>query len=71
MTFHIRLQRARCIGSKCCTHAAPGVFALDGQRIVTVVDAAGATREQVQLAADECPTGAISIVDGVDPDGPT
>ncbi|HEX2700627.1 MAG TPA: ferredoxin [Acidimicrobiales bacterium] len=68
MTFEIRLQRARCIGSKCCTHAAPGVFALDDQQVVTVVDPAGGTREQVQLAADECPTGAISVVDG-DPPG--
>ena len=67
MTFEIRLQRARCIGSKCCTHAAPGVFALDDQRIVTVVDPAGGTREQVQLAADECPTGAISVIEPEDP----
>ena len=63
MTFEIRLQRARCIGSKCCTHTAPGVFALDDQRLVTVLDPHGGTREQVQLAVDECPTGAISLVD--------
>ena len=62
--FEIRLQRARCIGSKCCTHAAPGVFALDDERLVTVVDPTGGTREQVRLAVEECPTGAISIVDG-------
>ena len=67
MTFEIRLRRERCIGSKCCTHAAPGVFALDDQRTVTVVDAAGGTREQVELAVEECPTGAISVVDR---DGP-
>ena len=67
MTFEIRLQRARCIGSKCCTHAAPGVFALDDQRLVSLVDPQRGTREQVQLAADECPTGAISLVDLDDP----
>lgn len=63
MTFEIRLRRERCIGSKCCTHTAPGVFALDDQRLVTLVDLHGGTREQVQLAVDECPTGAISLVD--------
>lgn len=63
MTLDIRVQRARCIGSKCCTHTAPGVFALDDQRIAVVVDPAGGTRDQVLLAADECPTGAISVVD--------
>lgn len=67
MTFEIRLQRARCIGSKCCTHAAPGVFALDDQRVVTVVDPAGGTRAEVELAVEECPTGTISIVDAGDP----
>ena len=63
MTLDIRVNRARCIGSKCCTHAAPGVFALDGERIAVVVDAAGGSRDEVQAAADECPTGAISIID--------
>lgn len=67
MTFEIRLQRARCIGSKCCTHAAPGVFALDDQRIVTVVDPAAGTRAEVELAVEGCPTGAISMVDAGDP----
>ena len=67
MTFEIRLQRARCIGSKCCTYAAPGVFALDDNLTVTIVDPAGGTLEEVRLAADECPTGTISVVVG---DGP-
>lgn len=67
MTFEIRLQRARCMGSKCCTHAAPGVFALDAERIVTVIDPAGGTLDQVQEAVEACPTGAISVVDR---DGP-
>ncbi|HET7489773.1 MAG TPA: ferredoxin [Acidimicrobiales bacterium] len=63
MTFEIRLQRARCMGSKCCTHAAPGVFAVDDQQLVTIVDPAGGTRDEVELAAEACPTGAISVVD--------
>ena len=63
MTFEIHLQRARCIGSKCCTYAAPGVFALDDQRLVTVIDPAGAPREDVERAAEECPTGTITVVD--------
>lgn len=72
MTFSIRLQRARCIGSKCCTHAAPGVFALDADRVVTVIDPTGGTRAQVELAAEECPTGAISVIDipVIDGEGP-
>ncbi|MGH9282113.1 MAG: ferredoxin [Acidimicrobiales bacterium] len=63
MSLEIRVNRARCIGSKCCTHAAPGVFALDAERIAVVIDPAGGTREQVLLAEEECPTGAISVHD--------
>ena len=63
MTFEIRLQRHRCIGSKVCTHAAPGVFGLDDQMVVTILDPNGGTREEVELAAAECPTATISIVD--------
>ena len=63
MSLEIRVERARCIGSKCCTHAAPGVFALDDERIAVVLDPAGDGPEAVRLAADECPTGAITVVD--------
>ncbi|MGH9178158.1 MAG: ferredoxin [Acidimicrobiales bacterium] len=63
MVLDIRVNRARCIGSKCCTHAAPGVFQLDAERIAVVVDPAGGSREQVLLAVEECPTGAISVHD--------
>lgn len=64
MTFEIRLQRHRCIGSKVCTHAAPGVFGLDDQLVVRIIDPAGGTREEVEQAAAECPTGTITVVDG-------
>lgn len=63
MTFEIRLQRFRCIGSKCCTHAAPGVFGLDDQLVVTILDPAGGTRDEVEQAAAECPTGTITVID--------
>ena len=63
MTPEVRVDRARCIGSKCCTHAAPGVFALDAERIAYVVDPAGGSSEEVLAAAAECPTGAITVVE--------
>ena len=63
MSLDIRVNRARCIGSKCCTHAAPGVFRLDAEQIAVVADPAGGSREQVLLAVEECPTGAISVHD--------
>ena len=57
------MERARCIGSKCCTHAAPGVFGLGRDDVATVVDPNGAPPEVVRLAAEECPTGAIAVAE--------
>jgi len=61
MAVEVRVERARCIGSKTCINAAPGVFYLDQQRIVVVVDADAAPADQVVKAAVNCPTGALSV----------
>lgn len=63
MTLDVRVERARCIGSKCCTHAAPGTFRLGRDNVATVVDPDGEPPDVVRLAAEECPTGAITVTD--------
>ncbi|MGH9163896.1 MAG: ferredoxin [Acidimicrobiales bacterium] len=64
MELEVRVERARCIGSKTCISAAPGVFYLDLLRIAVVVDPEAASRERVLRAAAECPTKAISVFEG-------
>lgn len=66
MTLEVRVERARCIGSKCCTHAVPAVFKLGKDNVATVVDPNGAPIEEVRLAAEDCPTGAITVVGPAD-----
>ncbi|MGH9157537.1 MAG: ferredoxin [Acidimicrobiales bacterium] len=61
MAVEVRVERARCIGSKTCISAAPGVFYLDLERIVVVVDAEAAPLDQVVQAAVNCPTGALRV----------
>ncbi|MGH9277712.1 MAG: ferredoxin [Acidimicrobiales bacterium] len=61
MAVEVRINRARCIASKCCTNLAPGVFALDETRVSSVIDPSGAPDETIVEAAESCPTGAISI----------
>jgi ferredoxin len=62
MTIEILVSRARCIASKACTHAAEGVFeVVDGT--ARVIDPTAAPLADVMAAADECPTGAISVRD--------
>ena len=57
----VRVNRARCIATKSCIHAAPGTFELDDQRISTVIDPGAEPVEALIDAAESCPTNAISV----------
>ncbi|MDQ4098374.1 MAG: ferredoxin [Actinomycetota bacterium] len=61
MALEVRVNRARCIATKSCIYAAPGVFELDEMRISTVVDPEGDPLDAVIEAAENCPTSAISV----------
>ena len=62
MTLEIAINRDTCMGSGNCAFWAPGVFDLDEEGIAIVVDPAAQPDDQVILAAQGCPTQAISIV---------
>jgi ferredoxin len=61
MTIEIDVDRDLCIGSATCVRLAPGAFALDGDEIATVQDASAVGADALRLAADACPTSAITI----------
>lgn len=61
MAYEIRVERARCIGSKACINTAEHTFALDPTLVSTVIDPEGDPEDDVILAAESCPTGAISV----------
>ncbi len=55
----------RCIANAKCTTAAPGIFVLDEETGVAVIENADqATMEQLFAGARACPTQAISIEQG-------
>ncbi|MDZ4826504.1 MAG: ferredoxin [Actinomycetota bacterium] len=58
----IAINRELCMGSGNCAFWAPGVFDLDEDGIAIVVDAAAQPEDKIVLAAQGCPTQAISIV---------
>lgn len=62
MTLEVRVDPSRCIASQSCVHAAPGTFELDEMRIASVIDPEGEPLDAVVMAAESCPTGAISVV---------
>jgi len=59
----IEIDRELCIGAATCVALAPGVFALDKENKAFVVDERGADAEMIRLAAESCPTKAISLFD--------
>jgi ferredoxin len=63
MSIEIDIDRDLCIGSATCIRLAPGAFALDDDEIATVQDASAVGVDKLRLAADACPTSAITIAD--------
>lgn len=63
MAYIARVDRDRCRGFACCTRIAPKVFQLDEEGKSKVVAPQGASDRMLVLAAEECPTEAINIVD--------
>lgn len=61
MTLRITVDRELCMGSGNCQFWAPGVFDIDDDGVAVVLDPAAAPEDRVVLAADGCPTKAITI----------
>jgi ferredoxin len=59
--IEITVDRALCIGSGDCVDTAPDVFQLDDEDKAVVVDADGASVDDVIAAAGNCPVAAIFV----------
>jgi ferredoxin len=60
--IEITVDRALCIGSGDCVDTAPNVFQLDEEDKAVVIDADGASVDEVIEAAGNCPVSAIFVV---------
>ncbi|MYE16812.1 MAG: ferredoxin [Gemmatimonadetes bacterium] len=61
--LRIEVDHLCCVGNAMCLALAPGVFAHNGSRQSVVHDPKGGSREDILDAAENCPTGAISVSD--------
>jgi ferredoxin len=61
VTLEIAIDREVCMGSGNCSFWAPGVFDLDDDGVAVVIDPDGAPEDKIVLAAQGCPTQAISL----------
>ena len=63
MALRIVIDRDRCVGSGNCLYWAPGTFDLDDDGVSVVVDPEGDDEDRIRVAAEGCPTRAISLQD--------
>ena len=63
MSIEIHVDRELCIGSGTCARLARGAFVLDDEEIATVGDPSAVGIDALRLAAEACPTGAITVKD--------
>jgi ferredoxin len=61
MTLRIEIDPEKCMGSGNCSFWAPATFDLGDDGVAYVVDAEGDPEDKVLLAAQGCPTQAISV----------
>ncbi|HEY6625304.1 MAG TPA: ferredoxin [Acidimicrobiales bacterium] len=57
----VRVDRDLCTGTGMCTMYAPNTFAQDEENKAIVTARAGDRVEQVSIAVEACPTGALSF----------
>lgn len=61
--YKVSVTREKCIGAGSCEAIAPNVFKLDEENIATVISQDGNTDDEKLLAAQSCPTNAITVID--------
>ena len=60
--LRIEIDATKCMGSGNCSFWAPGVFDLDDDGIAIVLDVNAQPEDKIVLAAQGCPTQAITVV---------
>jgi len=61
VAVRIVIDRDRCVGSGNCLYWAPGTFDLDDDGISIVVDPRGDDEDRIRVAAEGCPTRALTL----------
>ena len=61
--MRVHIDRERCMGSGNCVYWAAKVFDIGDDMVAVVISDPDAQRERVELAAEHCPTHAISVHD--------
>jgi ferredoxin len=61
MALEVSVDAGKCMGSGNCSFWAPGAFDLNDDGVAEVVDLNAVPEEKILLAAQGCPTQAITV----------
>lgn len=59
----VTIDAERCMGSGNCAYWAPTVFDVDDAGVAVVIGDPSADEERVRVAAEHCPTAAITVTE--------
>jgi ferredoxin len=65
-TWHVEVDRERCMGTGACVHARPEVFTLGDDNVARVTGPVDGDDELLRDVVDECPTAALRLLRGDD-----
>ncbi len=61
--IRITIDPYKCVGSTMCIQVAPRTFQLNDRKQSMVADPSGEALARLREAAEQCPTGAITLAD--------
>lgn len=62
--YLVKVIPSKCIAAASCVAISPGVFELNEENIAVIIENADDQEDNIMLAAQSCPTGAIEIYEG-------
>ena len=63
-TWHVEVDRTRCMGTGACAYALPGLFTVGEDGKAQVIGAVSEDDKTVADVVGECPTAALRLVSG-------
>lgn len=68
--YTVKVIQSKCIAAASCVAISPDVFKLNEANLVEIIEKGTDEADNIMLAAQSCPTGAIEIYEG-DPSNPS
>ena len=62
--YTVKVIQSKCIAAASCVAISPDIFKLNEQNLVEIIENGVDEEENIMLAAQSCPTGAIEIYEG-------